>query len=91
MIRRTAPTNIQSERKFPHWVDIEVPPGGLRARADEIHAWLDENVGASGHGRSWATRWPKGQPPIRLHRQCFADLTKAQAFAAAFGGTLVPP
>lgn len=47
MIRRKGEmTNRIAEREFPFGVEIEVPPGGLGERLNELHRWCGDRAGA---------------------------------------------
>jgi hypothetical protein len=69
------------ERKYPHVVEITVPPGGLGKRLDAMHAFhTDRGIDAClGCGRR-----EDNQDYLRWY---FADAHTAASFAAEFGGT----
>lgn len=49
------PGKRAAARRFPHHVDVPVPPGGLGNRLNEMLAWCRANVAAGGwemHGHS---------------------------------------
>jgi hypothetical protein len=76
---RTSPKT--TVRKFPHVVEIAVPPGGLGAQLDAMH-YFHEVRGIKaclGRGRR------KDDPDFL--RWYFTGPTTAEAFAAEFGGT----
>jgi hypothetical protein len=66
------------ERDYPHFVDMEVPPGGLGSRLDAMYAWHTQHgvKAQRSHGRHDADR--------TVIRWCFADADTAAAFAAEF-------
>lgn len=68
------------ERDFPHVVDMAVPAGGFRTKADDMAAWHREREIESHRGKGgyregvWYVRW------------CFMNETDAAAFTREFGG-----
>lgn len=54
MRRRSTPAKKQAERDFPVKIDFPVPPNGLGSVLNEMHDWLNINVGKGKwecHGR----------------------------------------
>jgi len=71
------------ERNFPHIVEMPVPAGGFGRQLDRMYDWHREHgiEARRGSGRREETR--------DFVRWCFADRDLADAFAAAFGGSVV--
>jgi len=69
----------EAERRFPVRIRVAQPIGGLGARLNEIHHWLDQNGGADG----WSIT-PSGTRGIPNDAMAiyFADATIASAFVA---------
>jgi hypothetical protein len=81
MIRASARTQRELERRYPIRLRIAVPPGGFGRQLEIMHAWLDETCSAEG----WATA-PAGETgiindAIALY---FADAAFANAFLDRF-------
>lgn len=75
-----------AERRYPHRVDIAVPPFGFGQRLDAMMEWCR----ASCPGGSWEShghreRPGKGQAPIDLARFYFQSDQAAQAFRTQWG------
>ena len=79
MARRPSPKAFK--RKFPHIVEVAVPPGGLGKRLDAMHTFHAERGIEVCLGRG---RREDGQDCLRWY---FADAVIAASFAAEFGGT----
>lgn len=74
-------TSRQIDRDFPHQVEIEIPPGGLRKRLDGMYAFCRGNdFRTRGIGRQ---RIETGRDGMRW---CFTTAEAADAFQAQFGG-----
>ena len=69
------------ERKYPHFVDVVVPPGGLGRRLDAMYDFhARHGIRAQrGHGRHDANG--------SVVRWCFADPAIAAAFAKEFAAS----
>jgi hypothetical protein len=71
----------QSERDFPHLVELPLPSGGFRGQLSEFNAFHRERrlQAPRGRGRNEAEQF--------YVRFCFADPATADAFRDRFGGT----
>ena len=76
---RTSPKTI--ERDFPHVVEIAVPPGGLGAQLDDMHAFH------AARGVKACIGLGRREDNLDYLRWYFTNPTTAAAFAAEFGGT----
>ena len=64
-------------------VEIEVPPGGLGRRVDDMHQFHHQRGIKDQRG-------PRRRDDEHdFIRWCFADLASAEAFAAQFGGEIL--
>ena len=78
MVKRTRQIAREVEQDFPHFVDINVPPGGLGSKLAAMYDFHARHriSPKRGHGRrddkGGAIRW------------CFADPRLADAFAQEF-------
>jgi hypothetical protein len=73
-------TARMNERDCPHLVEIVLPPGGFRARSDDMLAFHRERgiQIRRGQGRNDGSQF--------YVRYCFADPAHADAFRDRFGG-----
>jgi hypothetical protein len=81
MSRRTGEiTGHMNERDFPHLVELELPPAGLRDRSFEFNAFH--------HERGIPIRRGRGRHEVEQFyvRFCFPDAAIADAFQERFGG-----
>jgi hypothetical protein len=69
-------TARQTERDFPHLVELPLPPGGFRSTSDDMVAFHRE--------RGIQTRRGLGRNVFVTF--CFADPAHADAFQDRFGG-----
>jgi len=76
-------TPAQNEREFRHIVELAVPPGGFRARLDEMYAFH------ASHGLEPRRGRGQRRGDQDFVRWCFAGRSHAEAFATAFGGKLI--
>jgi hypothetical protein len=69
------------ERDYPHFVDVVVPPSGLRSRLDAMYEFHERHGirAQRGHGRHDANG--------SVVRWCFADPAIAAAFAKEFAAS----
>jgi len=74
-------TGHMNERDFPHIVELELPPGGLRSQSLDFDAFHRERsiLIRRGRGRHEGEQF--------LVRFCFPDAATADAFQQRFGGT----
>jgi hypothetical protein len=80
-IRRRA-TGAEMVRHY-YIVEIEVPPGGLGRRIDDMHQFHHQRGIKDQRG-------PRRRDDEHdFIRWCFADLASAEAFAAQFGGEIL--
>ena len=74
-------TGHMKEREFPHLVELELPPGGIRSQNLEFDAFHREHGIPIRRGRG---RHEVEQFHVRF---CFPDAPTADAFRERFGGT----
>jgi hypothetical protein len=81
MIRASARSQREAERRYPVRARIAVPLEGLGRQLEIMHAWLDETCGAEG----WASA-PAGTTGIVNDALAlyFEDAAFAHAFVARF-------
>jgi hypothetical protein len=72
-----------NERDYPHIVELALPPGGFRARSEDMVAFHRERGIEIRRGQ---VRNDDGQFYVRY---CFADPAHADAFCGRFGGERV--
>jgi hypothetical protein len=75
----------ETERHYPHIIELRVPPNGFGIRLNTMHRWHATRDIQSQRGRG---RYYKGRHYVRW---CFADPEEAKAFQAEFGGELIKP
>jgi hypothetical protein len=73
-------TARQTERDFPHLVELPLPPGGFRSTSDDMVAFHRERGIQTRRGRG---RNEAGHFFVTF---CFADPAHADAFQDRFGG-----
>jgi len=79
--RKGEVTGHMNEREFPHLVELELPPGGIRSQNLEFDAFHREHGIPVRRGRG---RHEVEQFHVRF---CFPDAPTADAFRERFGGT----
>jgi len=75
----------ETERHYPHIVELTVPPNGFGTRLNDMHDWHSTRGIQSQRGRG---RYYKGRHYVRW---CFAGSEDAKAFQYEFGGELIHP
>jgi hypothetical protein len=73
-------TARMNERDYPHIVELALPPGGFRARSDDILTFHRKRGIQIHRGQG---RHDNGQFYVRY---CFGDPAHADAFRDLFGG-----
>jgi hypothetical protein len=79
---RRYPARREAERRYPHHVDVRVPPDGLGKRLTDMHDWCHDQVAAGQweqHGHSDDRRDERGIW-IDFCRFYFMDEADAEAF-----------
>jgi hypothetical protein len=69
----------QAEKRFPHKIDIAVPPGGLGQQLDAMLAWCEHAARGYWDCHGHQVRTPDGTFQ-RFARFYFADAPIAEAF-----------
>jgi hypothetical protein len=81
MARHHYQSRLDAERRYPHRVDIPVPPVGLGARLSEMVEWCGGRFADwTFHGLTDKTRTDDRGIPIDLVRFYFMDEIAAQEF-----------
>ena len=75
----------ETERRYPHIVELMVPLKGFGLKLNEMHAWHSTRGIQTQRGSG---RYHDGRHYVRW---CFADLEEAKAFQTEFGGELIRP
>jgi len=75
----------ETERHYPHIVELIVPLKGFGTRLNDMHGWHSSRGIQSQRGRG---RYYDGRHYVRW---CFIDPEEAKAFQAEFGGELIRP
>jgi len=75
----------ETERRYPHIVELMVPLNGFGTRLNLMHDWHSFRGLESQRGSG---RYHDGRHYVRW---CFADQEDAKAFQAEFGGELIHP
>jgi hypothetical protein len=78
--RKSEITARMNERDYSHIVELPLPPGGFRARSDDMLAFHRERCIQIRRGQG---RNDDGQFYVRY---CFSDPAHADAFRDRFGG-----
>jgi hypothetical protein len=71
-----------NERKYPHLVELPLPPGGFGSASDAMLAFHREHGIQPGRGRG------RNEDEDFFVTFCFADPIHADAFQKRFGGAL---
>jgi len=86
MTRRKSERTVRTnERECPHIIELAMPPGGLGAKLDLIHAFHRQRGIDIQRGRS------QRRDDQDYVRWCFATREDAEAFKVAFGGEVILP
>jgi hypothetical protein len=80
MARRFYPSRYESERRFPHKVDIRVPAAGLAQRVNEMERWCCENIRAGHWQRHVRPQARTSEGLVSDLRFYFLNEDDAQAF-----------
>jgi len=75
----------ETERHYPHIVELMVPPSGFGTKLNDMHRWHSTRAIQTQRGRG---RYYKERHYVRW---CFADPEDAKAFQKEFGGELIRP
>ena len=75
----------ETERHYPHIVELMVPLSGFGTRLNDMHSWHTTRGIQSQRGRG---RYRDGRHFVRW---CFSGSEDAKAFQAEFGGELIRP
>jgi hypothetical protein len=73
------------ERRYPHIIELMVPPNGFGTRLNRMHDWHSTRGIQSQRGSG---RYHDERHFVRF---CFADPEEAKAFQEEFGGELIRP
>jgi hypothetical protein len=76
-------TARMNERKYPHLVELPLPPGGFGSASDAMLAFHREHRIQTRRGRG------RNEDENFFVTFCFADSTHANAFQKQFGGALL--
>jgi hypothetical protein len=78
--RKSEITARMNERDYSHIVELPLPPGGFRARSDDLLAFHRERGIQSRRGQG------RNEDEQFYVRYCFGDPAHADAFRDRFGG-----
>jgi hypothetical protein len=73
------------DRRFPHRVDITVPPDGLGRRLDAMLVWCRENLEAGDWAKHGHSEHVPPSLPSHIARFYFAEAGTAEAFRRRWG------